>query len=151
MLKEILELPAIVQGALGSALFAIVLWLLKLGSSFLIVRVSFLDNKMKVHKINAQLVRCKAFQHGEPETMTFALVGLIYLALANILKAVICLIVGYGLSSYISIFSDISLVFALYFVFQALACVSDGAEGDNYQEKIEDLEGQLSELTSEKK
>ncbi|TMX38872.1 hypothetical protein DA096_09200 [Vibrio rotiferianus] len=151
MLKEILELPAIVQGALGSALFAIVLWLLKLGSSFLIDRVSFLDNKMKVHKINTQLVRCKALQHGEPETVTFALVGLIYLALANILKAVICLIVGYGLSSYILIFSDISLVFALYFVFQALACVSDEAEGDNYQEKIEDLEGQLSELTSEKK
>ncbi|MGF1806627.1 hypothetical protein L4C31_15390 [Aliivibrio sifiae] len=105
---------------------------------------------MKVHKINAQLVRCKALQHGEPATVTFALVGLIYLALANILKAVICLIVGYGLSSYMAIFSDISLVFALYFVLQALACVSDEAD-DNYQEKIENLEGQLSELTSVKK
>ena len=150
MLEEILELPAIVQGALGSALFAIVLWLLKLGSSFLIDRVSFLDNKMKIHKINAQLIRCKALQNGEPATVTFALVGLIYLALANILKAVICLIVGYGLSSYIAMFSDISLAFSLYYVLQALACVSDEAEGGNYQEKIEDLERLRNELTSMK-
>ncbi|ASO31006.1 TPA: hypothetical protein ACX3GK_002998 [Vibrio parahaemolyticus] len=146
MWDQILELPAIVQGALGSALFAIVLWCLKRVGTVVFEKMTFLDRKMKIHNINAQLLRCKALQNGEPSMITFALIGLIYLALANVLKAIICLLVGYILSSRMDIFTDISVMFSLYFLLQALVCVSDNKDGPDYDKKIEELESKLKEL-----
>ncbi|OEE36154.1 MULTISPECIES: hypothetical protein [Vibrio] len=146
MLDQVLQLPPIVQGALGSALFAVVLWILKSAGTVVLEKVTFFDRKMKIHNINTQLLRCKALKNGDPSLITFALIGLIYLALANVIKAIVCLLVGYILSSRIAIFTDISVMFSLYFLLQALICVSDNKDGPDYDQKITELEDKLEEL-----
>lgn len=148
MIEQILQLPVIVQGALGSALFALVLWVFKILGAFLVDKFSFFDKKIKVHKLNAQLVMCTALKSDDTSIITFALVGLISFALSNFFKAVGCVLVGFLLSDYFPLFKEISILFALYFIYVAITCFAESVISTDFDEKIKRIETQLKALST---
>jgi hypothetical protein len=148
MFEQIIQLPVIIQGALGSALFALAFWLLKNAYTLLANKISFINKELRINSINAELVKYTSFKNGEPALMSFALVGLIYIAMSHFIKAVICLCLGYFLQSFLSIFQDISMFFALYFLFQSLSTLKDNQKDKNYDEKISILNAELDKLKS---
>lgn len=148
MFEQIMQLPVIIQGALGSALFALVFWLLKNAYILLAKKISFINKELRINSINAELIKYTSFKNGEPALMSLALTGLIYIAMSHFIKAVICLCLGYFLQSSLSIFQDIGVFFALYYLFQSLSTLKDNQNDNNYDEKISILNAELEKLKS---
>jgi len=136
---EILKWSPIIQGALGSALFALILWALKILFSFLHKKTTSFNQKTQLNKLQSDLIRYTALESGNLNSNTLALVGLLYFAFSYFIKAIICLCVGVLLSTFFPMFKEISFLFALYFLYLALDSVKTGKSEKNYSETITEL------------
>ena len=146
IIDEILKLSPIIQGALGSALFALILWALKITFGFLHKKtISFNQNNL-LNKYQSDLIRYTALESGDVNSNTLAMVGLLYFAFSDFIKAIISLCVGVLFSSIFPMFKEISFLFALYFLYLALDSVKVAKSEKTYAENIEELKAKIDAL-----
>ncbi|HAS6185976.1 TPA: hypothetical protein I7160_21755 [Vibrio vulnificus] len=152
MLEQILQWPPIGQSIIGSAIFVVALWILKKLYSFCFSRVAKLNKEFNRSRINAALVHFTAMDSGNVNIQSFSLIGLIYVAFIDVLKALICVCLGMILANILPILKDVSIVFALYFLMNALSVVKRTSKESEltYKEQIEALKKELAELEGEK-
>lgn len=143
---EILKLSPIIQGALGSALFALILWLLRIIFNFLQKKTVTLNQNNQLKRLQSDLIRYTALESGNVSANTLALVGLLYFAFSDFIKAIICLCVGVLLSSLLPLFKEISFLFALYFLYLALDSVKTAKSEKDYSKKIAELTTEINKI-----
>ena len=150
MIEQILQLPAISQSVIGSTIFAITLWLLKVIYKFSLNKFAQVNKQFNKDRINSELAYCIGINSGEVEIQSLTLIGLIYIAFSDVLKAVVCLCVGFLLSNAIPIFQDISVFFSLYFLLKALRTIGNSNSNSkiNYEKRITELKDKLKKIES---
>lgn len=146
MIEQILQLPPISQSVIGSAIFAITLWLLKIIYKFTLNKFAHVNKQFNKNRINSELAYCMGMNSGEVGVQSLTLTGLIYIAFNHVLKAGVCLCVGFLLSSVIPIFQEVSVMFSLYFLLKALGAVNNSNRNNSYKDRITELEAELKEI-----
>lgn len=145
-INKILELSTIVQGALGSALFAGVLWIGQLLFSISKNKIIYFSKKHRLDSLKSEVIRHMGLASADSATAALSFVSLIYLALGSLIKAIICLCIGYLLESYVPLFREVSFMFALYFLFKALDLLKDTKDDVDDEAQIKLLREQIAKL-----
>ncbi|MHC0044034.1 hypothetical protein ACGDLY_012170 [Vibrio campbellii] len=148
IINEILELPVIVQGALGSALFAFIAWLLKILFNHVNVAFSKFNKQFRDEAKTAELVGLYYEQSGRGSDSTIFLTWCIYYALVHLTQAAIWLVLGSVLGGFISTFTYVGYLGALYYLFRARKMLPKGNNDFSSEEldaKILKLEQELGE------
>lgn len=112
--------PVIVQGALGSALFAALFFIGRLISKSLHGLFKKVLYQRAKHTQSLHEVRTKVIKASTSERKIQWMALLIYLILGHIIRAFIWFIFGSITSSIIPVFSVIGYLGALYYLFNAL-------------------------------
>lgn len=146
MIDQILQMPPIAQSVIGSAIFAICLLILKICYTFFTDKFSHYNKKFYKNKINSELSYCIAMKTGNVEIQSFALIGILYIASIDLIKACICLCLGFLLLNILPIFQEISIMFALYFFLGALNIVNQSKTTGNYEDRVIELETELEKI-----
>ena len=144
-INEILEWPIIVQGALGSAIFWLILILGQKITLFISNRLSnysksHYEKDLKIERFKYLIMACS-----ETERPTY-IISLIYIAMIRMLRGLIWLTLGLVTQSFIPVFGVIGYIGALYNLFLSLKVFKPVESSINANEKIEEIETKLNEL-----
>ncbi|KAB0457881.1 MULTISPECIES: hypothetical protein [Vibrio] len=146
MIQEILALPVIIQGALGSALFALCTWLLRFAFNNITIVFSKFNNELKIEQKNAELVGLYYEQSGRGTDSSVFLVWCIFHGLAHISQAAIWLVLGQMFGEVIYSFVYVGYLGALYYLYRAgkvLPTKNNEYTPDEIDQKINELEKEL--------
>jgi len=151
LIEQILQMPPIAQSVIGSAIFAITLWLIKKVYTFAFSKLSHINKEFNKSRINSELAYCTGMDSGNVEIQSFSLIGLIYIAFVDVIKAIVCLCVGALLANILPIIHEVSIIFALYFLLNTLNVIGRSSNTKNYKERIKELEAQLKTIENPNK
>lgn len=150
IVKKILEWPAIVQGALGAALFWLVLLIgQKLVDIFTKGATAF-SSKWKTHSLSREYVARRYFVELEDGAYGFSLC--IYQCLQYVIRGIILLLLGYISSSFIPIFGWVGFVGGLYFLLRGAWWVTsfeDKLTRLQHWERVAELEVKMASRVSD--
>jgi len=155
MLQEIYSavtnLPAVIQGAFGSALFAGVLWS---GQRLLSVALErsthFSKSRRKKYLLEEIAKLCIQIEDDNVKRTAFMAL-LIYRSLIRLFKALIWLSLGLVLSFFNPIFGTVGYLGALYYFFEGLNTVRAPAKSEDKKARILALKNELTELNKASK
>lgn len=149
IINRILQWPVIVQGALGSGLFWLILFLgQKAFAASSSKYISFNKNR-RLGKLQAERIRYRAFIVEDRGLSVFLIIGLIYGAMHNLIKSLICVCIGLLLQSFIPVFGAIGFLFALYYLFNAADAVRDIDSKVDKKNRVEELATEIMTLKNE--
>ncbi|MEV3815792.1 hypothetical protein RI537_06625 [Aeromonas salmonicida] len=139
--------PIIIQGALGSGAF----WLLLLIGQWLTSKAGkstshFLAKSRKSALINEQ-TRLLALKCEGHEKAHFASM-LLYRMSRPLLIALICMMFGHVFSTFINVFSIIGYIGAIYYLFKALGIVNPIKYDGNIDDRVHEIQKILKEIKS---
>ena len=146
--KAITEYPVIVQGALGSALFALLFYL---SQQLFIISNNFLDNFFKSNKktsllrLHLKYTGLKAYKANNLLKSNTIQTGLIYNSLRKVISGIIWILFGLIISP----FELIGYIGGLYFTFSALYTVQSIDTKVDVNQKLEEIEKELKEIEKE--
>jgi hypothetical protein len=123
LIEIIKEWPIIIQGALGSGLFWLLLTLLQKLSSTLTNRISHLSKKSELEELRTELLHLQMDETHGMEKLHFA-APLLFRASRPFFRAMLWLVLGLALSSVFSLFGVIGYVGSIYYLLKALNVVS---------------------------
>jgi hypothetical protein len=131
--------PVIVQGAIGSALFAFILFIGQVITRFAMTR-------LRSEKETAEFFALMAWSHKRPyiELSTRSFFSCIYAALHFFLKAMIVLVAAWILAPLSYIISIVGYLISVYYLFRALARVPHLSD-------LGDVDARLDERFAKKK
>lgn len=154
MSEEIMNLPVIVQGALGSALFALVFYLVK--KIFLYSNTYFakFNNNAKIEALEFKHLQSKYMvAHGVDKTNYMLLI--FYGAGDKFVTGITYICLGLLWESFFGAFHGIAYFIAIYYFFKTLGIIplkiSDGRSTEWHKLNIDRIEKELNELRSENK
>lgn len=139
--------PAILQGALGSALFAFCLWAckkvagrgLKAGRSFSL--------RARRSALRDRLIFLAARVEQDAAKQQLWMSGLLYRALRNVVNGLLWITVGLWLGSFISVFAAVGYLGGIYYLLKAAAFLApDSHENKNHAAELEKTEAELHEV-----
>ncbi|MBU1233296.1 MAG: hypothetical protein KKD01_01260 [Proteobacteria bacterium] len=149
LIQQILEWPIIVQGALGSGLF----WLLlRLGQKVFSIATEFaskFSKAIKKGKLKTLLLKYRgilAASNGQTELSTTHQVALIYISLRYFIKGLIWICFGIVFQGLIGTLGVVGFIGGLYYLFQALSRVQYIDPEKATEEKVNDFQRQLDSL-----
>jgi hypothetical protein len=148
-IQTILEWPVIVQGSLGSALFALIFFIGQKFTTFTASTVSSYSSKTKEDQLNIlwqQYAGLKAFRDGDKQKSGNFQIGLIYQAMRSLFTGLIWLALGLIFSSFIPTLGVVGFIGFLYHMFQGLNCVQKIDKNIDPTEKMSEIAAQLKEL-----
>jgi hypothetical protein len=148
--KQVLEWPVIIQGALGSALFAFILYLGQKVSYFISVKIS---NLSRQNKINALLVEKVKYQitQNENEERSAHIGILVYGALKSLTLGFILITLGLAFETIIPIFGLVGYLGALIYLFEASRIFRPINTADvNVEMKIKEIDEEIAKLKKHK-
>ncbi|MCZ8014493.1 MAG: hypothetical protein O9274_02230 [Limnobacter sp.] len=119
LLQKVLDLPVIVQGALGSALFWLVLEL----GQWVARQASSTRAKLGKQDQTATQIALASVLEKSPEARRFAFQGMVHGALHYTVKALIFLAMGLSIQPIVPVVGTVGILAALIFLFRALAYV----------------------------
>ncbi|MCZ8217796.1 MAG: hypothetical protein O9337_00145 [Acidovorax sp.] len=125
ILAKILEWPVIVQGALGSALFSLLLYLGTKATQYSLKHSISLSRTQRLRALRTEKLRLNGAVSKDETFFTLSTVGLIYASIAYALRAAVSLVLGHLLSHWIPVLAVVGLLFALYYLFWAIESVRD--------------------------
>ncbi len=125
LIQKITEWPIIVQGALGSALFWVLLVIGRKIASFITEKLSYFSKQSQIDSKQAEILRLSAIESENPAEVVMGLTGLIYGAIHNIVLALIMVVLGLIFQQFIYVFGIVGYLIGLYFLFRALVLVQD--------------------------
>jgi hypothetical protein len=144
LIKEILEWPIILQGALGSFLF----WMLLSGgqklTSFLVEKFSKYSKTKKLRILQEELLKLK-IATGDSINRPSYLAALIYRALRHVVLGLIWLTLGFASEAVIPTFEIVGFLGALFYFFNALSVFRTVSASDDSEKRIKELEAEISE------
>lgn len=143
LIQKILDLPVIVQGALGSGLFWLVLEL----GQFLVRKIGEANTNTNMHNQTALKIALGSVLEVQPEGRRLMFQGMVHGALHYSLKAAIFLAMGLIVANVIPVVGAVGYIAALIFFFRALAYVPNFDRWKNPDE----MQKTYSELQSRKK
>ena len=144
LVKAATDLPVIVQGALGSALFALALFLGQKASKKLAQQVSNFSRARRLNYLTDEIAKLH-FAKGKTFALKGAFVSLLILrSLRSISKAFIWLTLGMLFGSFGTGFGVAGFIGALYYFF-------DGLNTLRPPQKSDDISARLKELSSERR
>ncbi|MFW1535905.1 hypothetical protein ACEV8P_23010 [Vibrio parahaemolyticus] len=122
IIETILQWPVIVQGALGSALFALTFWLCQL----VMKRLISSSKKFTSDLVGDLKARDSMIEKAESwEDKIHVLGGLVYVGFHYLIKALIFLVLGHLIGSFIPVFGYVGTVIGMFYLFRALVCCPD--------------------------
>jgi len=142
--------PIILQGALGSGLFAIASYVFQKLYSYTSRHITIINKEHRRSRLRNDLGRCIVLTtyKEEPEKAGFLMVSLVYTAIEDISKALLMLVFGAIVSSFIPIFEYVGYVMAVYYLIQALDSVRSWDNEKEPATEIERIEKELNDLNA---
>ena len=145
LVNAVTDLPVIVQGALGSALFALVLYVGQKVLAAVIARLSQSSKKRRKHTLLDELAILSAASADDMASETYYGVVVLFRTARYLVRGIIWLTLGLVFESTISVFGIIGYIGCLYYLFQALRLV-DGGEAENAKQRLEEIKTALSAI-----
>lgn len=149
IVDSILQWPVIVQGALGSCLFSLTLFLGQKAFAASSSKYLAFNRRLRLSSLQAEYIRYRAFVVDDKGYAAFLLVVLIYGSIHNLIKALICICIGFLLQSFIPVFGVVGFLFALYFLFKAANAVRDTEVNVDKETRLSELENEIGTLKKE--
>lgn len=149
IINTISDWPVIIQGALGSALFALILFIGQKITIFTGNVLSSYSSNAKEEKLNLQWQKysgLKAFLDGDKNLSTQLQVGLLYQASRSLITGLIWLGLGLIFSNFINTLGIVGYIGFIYYLFKALSCVQKVDRTIPPQERLKEIEEQLTAL-----
>jgi hypothetical protein len=146
ILDKVLQWPVIVQGALGSALFWLILTVGEILTKKLGVKVSGITKKQKLSRLNNEFVRYSTLATNDKFLISAGVVMLLYASLHYIVKALVMVCLGFIFSGVNYVFGIVGYVMALYYLFWAADAVRDTEKGIDPKQKVKELEDKIALL-----
>jgi hypothetical protein len=144
VLRAISDWPVIIQGALGSALFWIVL---EAGQR--LVRVT--TKKLGGDHETANFFSLAAHAAEPGPALDRARFVCVYGALHYCLKALVVVVIALAVGSVVRVFADVGFVIALYFLFRALAFVPHSDRHGSLEVRKKKYEDAVKKVIAEHK
>lgn len=149
MFQEILDLPIIVQGALGSFLFWVVFTVVKKASEYLWEAIGNFNKSWKEEALEFEQLQSQYMIGSGEAKINFILIA-IYGAFNRVLQGLIYLCLGLVVNSLVFPFGIIGYIFAIIFLVRALQAipftVSDGKSLEWHRSRVGEIQAQLDAL-----
>ena len=149
MLQEILNLPVIVQGALGSFLFWLTFTVTKLISGYIAAAIGKFDKSWREEALEFEQLQSQ-YMVAEPIAKINYILLAIYGAANRALQGLVYLCIGAVANTMVEPFGLIGYCFAIIYFFRALKAipfaVRDGRTIEWHRSRIDELQKQLDEL-----
>jgi len=146
LIKAVSDWPVILQGAIGSALF----WLVLLIGQKLSVTISakYSESSKKRRRDFLLEQRLKYYYNSTNDNTARGTVfsALTYRAFRSFLRATIWLILGFLGGTFLSSLSVVGYLGALYYLFAALNTVTAVSLEDDAHQKVEEMTNELKKL-----
>ena len=133
LVRTVLDLPVIVQGALGSGLF----WAVHLIGQRVLKRISHLRAESDKKRQDASLMALGSLFEEELAKRQLLFQAIVHGTLSNIVSGLVFLVMGLIIDSLIPVFGFIGYFGALLYFFRALSFVPDYSRWDPAIKKIE--------------
>lgn len=146
LISSILAWPDIVQGAIGSALFSLILYF---GQKITLIfknMISEINLDRKISSLTSELVRLSTATSKDPIYRVNHVTILLLRASRPFIKALIWLGLGFIFSTLSSPFGVIGYVGFIFYLFSALEIVKPIEAQDGDQHRIEEITKILSEM-----
>lgn len=119
VIRQVLEWPVIVQGALGSGLFCVIFYLGQKLSAFTSTKLSSLSRTRKISALREDSIKYQITLPGNNDRAAQVSI-LIYLAMRRITRGLIWLALGLAFQTIIPVFGLVGYLGALYYLFIGL-------------------------------
>ena len=153
LITSILEWPLIIQGALGSSLFWLVLLIgQKLTNvSGQIISQRSVDNEIRFLKNQRdKYVGLKAHHNKNVQVANYIATGFIYKSLRSLFKGLIWLALGLSFGSIIPVLGVVGFIGCLYHMFKGLAVVQEVDKSIPPADRIKEIDEKLEKLEPNK-
>ena len=145
LVNAVTDLPVIVQGALGSALFALVLFVGQRVLAIAIARLAHSSKKRRKQALVDELAILNAASAKDVASETYYGVVVLYRTGRHLVRGLLWLTLGLVFGSTISVFGLIGYIGCLYYLFQALRLV-EGGDADNAEARLKEINTELNAL-----
>jgi hypothetical protein len=147
MLSAIQDWPTILQGAAGSALFALLLFIGQRIAGVLPQAFSRLSAKRRSSYLRSRLFRLRARKATDPAEKAALMSGLWYRASRDLIKAMIWLTLGLMFSGVVGVWSLVGYLGCVYHLFFALEVVKPVTDDlATIDQKIKEISEKLRSL-----
>ncbi len=150
LIAAIQDWPILIQGAIGSALFWVLLALGQKLMTFLSAKFSSLSKRRKKSELYTQLLRFRALTTSPHDLGGHYASILLYRASRSVVKALIWLAFGLIFYSVINALGIVGFIGCLYYLFAAYNVVRPLDYDGNITEKIKEIEQQLEKISGGK-
>ena len=149
LVASIQDFPVIVQGAMGSALFALVLYVGQKIAAYCFDSVRANSKKTRIRQIKEQYIRFCALSAEDSSERTYFVSVLWLRASRHLVKALIWLVLGLASESAFGAFGPFGAVGftgAIFYLFLALNIVKPIEFDGDIQQKTEELKAEMDKL-----
>lgn len=138
--------PVIVQGALGSALFSLIIIAGQRATTYLSNHINSVSKNRKRDRLNTQLTRLEALNSSDNAQSAFYAALLWIRASRSVIKALMWLTLGFAFGSFLNVLGVVGFLGCFYYLFKVLEVVKPITDEGDITAKIKDLEQQLTLL-----
>ncbi|UVL37136.1 hypothetical protein LOY43_12125 [Pseudomonas sp. B21-041] len=149
LIASIQDFPVIVQGALGSALFALALYIGQKVAAYCFDSFRANSKKSRIRQLKEQYIRLRALSSEDrAESAYFA--SLLWLrASRHVVKALIWLTLGLAFGSAFEPLSIVGFMGAIYYLFFALNIVKPISYDGDVQQKLVEIKEEMEKVVDD--
>ncbi|MCK9388318.1 MAG: hypothetical protein M0Q22_07990 [Sulfuritalea sp.] len=149
LIASVQDWPVIVQGALGSALFALVLFTGQKITTYFLDTVHAQSKRERARQLREQLIRYKALKSKDNAERAFYAAVIWLRASRHVVKAFIWLTLGLAFNSLLGVLGVVGFLGATYYLFVALGIVKGISYDGDVTLKIEEIRTELRALNED--
>jgi hypothetical protein len=149
LLSAVADWPVIVQGALGSALFAGLAYLGQRLTPLISARFSEVSKKRRKAFLFQQRLKYAYKVTKDNPTRGAIISALLYIAARSLIRAAIWLVLGLIFSSFEGVLGVVGFGGCLYYLFAALSVVNHVPDAEDNAAKLEELRIEAEKLGDE--
>jgi hypothetical protein len=138
--------PIIIQGALGSALFWLVLLLGQKGVQALARKYSHMSKKARISWLISEKARCLASMSEDHDSFATYATVMLYRASRHLLRALMWLVLGLTATTMFSWLGIVGYVGCLYYLFKSYEIVAPADISRDSAERLTQVEIELDKL-----
>ena len=149
LVASIQDFPVIVQGAMGSALFALLVYLGQKVAAYCFDSFRANSKKTRIRQLKEQHVRLRALC-AEDDAQRAYLTSLLWLrASRHVVKALIWITFGLAFETAAGTLSVVGFMGAIYYLFLALNIVKPISYDGDIEQKIKDVRAEIRTLKAD--
>ena len=149
LFTAITDLPVIVQGALGSALFALVLWLGQKAFRTTMARITKFNRARRIDYLADEIATLHCLKGDDLSKRGVFVSLLVYRSLRNTARAFLWLTMGLIASAVVPVFGIVGYLGALYYFFAMLNTLRGTSGKEDVEARLEELYKERRALTGE--